>query len=231
MMRGDAFLRQKLQLCICNINIMFTNRQATVFVGRTLTKRLLNGFSTVVKRSDNHQYARKYLLRLGTVPISAQRERHQLHQDVVHYCEKKRDKESLEVCSANDKTTVQFGVGYVKDGDEPKSEDGESRSKPLVPKVTGRVQLIFTCKKCNTRNVAHISKLSYQQGIVIVCCQGCSVKHLIADNLKWFSDKKKNIEDILAEKGESVTKITSRQVALEIDPPDIPNPLPKEDSG
>jgi protein import protein ZIM17 len=224
-------LHKNLQLCASNIKIMFTNRQVIVFVGRTLTKRLLNGFSAAMKRSDNYQYGRKYLLRLGTVPIPAPRERHQLHQDVAHYCEKKSDKESLEVGGANGKNTVQFGGGCVKDEDELKSEDGESPSKPLVPKVTGRFQLIFTCKKCNTRNVADISKLSYQQGVVIVCCQGCRVKHLIADNLKWFSDKKKNVEDILAEKGESVTKITSHQVALEVDPPDIPNRLPKEHKG
>jgi len=224
-------LHQNLQLCVCNINIMFTNNQVTLFVGRTLTKRLLNGFSTAVKRSDNFLYPRKYLLRLGTVSIPAPRECHHLHQDVIHCCEKKRDKKSLEVGSASGRNTVQFGVDCVKDCDEPKSEDSDRPSKPLVSKATGRFQLIFTCKKCNTRNVTHISKLSYQQGVVIVRCQGCSVKHLIADNLKWFSDKKKNIEDILAEKGESVTKITSCQVSLEVDPPDIPNPLPKEDRG
>jgi protein import protein ZIM17 len=206
---------------------MFINRQVTAFFGQTLTTRLLNGFSTAVKRNDNYQYAKHFLLRLGTVPISAPRGRQQLHQDVVH-CEKKRDEESLELGSEICRNNVQFPVGCVKDCDEPTSEDGKSTSKPSVHKVTGRFQLIFTCKKCNTRNVAHISKLSYQQGVVIVCCQGCSVKHLIADNLKWFSDKKKNIEDILAEKGESVTRITSSQVALEVDPPDTPIPLPKE---
>jgi protein import protein ZIM17 len=116
--------------------------------------------------------------------------------------------------------------GCVKDVHNPKSEDSELQPKQLV--AAGRFQLIYTCKKCNTRNVAQISKLSYQQGVVIVCCQGCRVKHLIADNLKWFSDTRKNIEDILAEKGESVTKITS-EVSLEVIPPDTPNPLPNED--
>jgi predicted PolB exonuclease-like 3'-5' exonuclease len=170
---------------------MFTNHQVTLFVGRTLTKRLLNVFSIAVKRSDNYQYARKYLLRLGTVPNSAPRGCHLLNEHVIHY-EKKRDKESLEADGASG-NTVQLEDDCVKVCDEPKSEGSDCPSKPLVPKATGRFQLIFTCKKCNSRNVAHISKLSYQQGVVIVRCQGCSVKHLIADNLKWFSDKKKYI--------------------------------------
>ena len=56
-----------------------------------------------------------------------------------------------------------------------------------------------------------ISKQAYEKGVIIVKCDGCNNNHLIADNLGWFYDEKKNIEDILKEKGEEVIKVTATE--------------------
>ncbi|XP_046665804.1 DNL-type zinc finger protein-like [Homalodisca vitripennis] len=74
-------------------------------------------------------------------------------------------------------------------------------------KVDVKMRLLFTCKKCNTRNDKLMSKLSYEKGIVIVRCDGCQNLHLIADNLDWFKNPQgRNIEEILASKGEQVQR-------------------------
>lgn len=83
-------------------------------------------------------------------------------------------------------------------------------STPLA-KLEGKYHLEYTCKKCNARNSHQISKIAYQKGVVIVTCSGCNNHHLIADNLNWFTDLngKRNIEEILAEKGEKVKKMST----------------------
>ena len=72
---------------------------------------------------------------------------------------------------------------------------------------TGVYMLAYTCNVCDTKQAVKFTKGAYHEGVVIVNCQGCDAMHLIADNLGWFHDKNKNIEDIMAEKGGRFAKV------------------------
>uniref|UniRef100_A0A7S2WDA0 DNL-type domain-containing protein n=1 Tax=Mucochytrium quahogii TaxID=96639 RepID=A0A7S2WDA0_9STRA len=73
------------------------------------------------------------------------------------------------------------------------------------------------CKRPDDRTSVKIfSKKSYEDGVVLLRCN-CNHLHLFADNLGWFSDERLNIEDILEEKGEQVTKLENQSV-VDIEP-------------
>ena len=88
--------------------------------------------------------------------------------------------------------------------------DGKNSGTPKVSNPIGEIKpsykLTFTCKKCNERSDHNVSKQAYHNGTVIVRCPGCENLHLIADNLKIFSDTSINLDDILSKKGEAVRK-------------------------
>lgn len=50
--------------------------------------------------------------------------------------------------------------------------------KPLPDKF----HIMFTCGQCDTRNLLKVSKVSWENGVVIGKCWGCGAQHMLADN-------------------------------------------------
>ncbi|KAL4810860.1 DNL zinc finger-domain-containing protein [Aspergillus unguis] len=67
-------------------------------------------------------------------------------------------------------------------------------------------QLTFTCKPCGGRSSHRVSKHGYHRGTVLIQCPGCTNRHVISDHLNIFFDQKKTLDDLLQERGQTITR-------------------------
>lgn len=87
------------------------------------------------------------------------------------------------------------------------SSDQEAEVFSQLPKEQqAAYELTFTCKPCTARSTHRVSKHGYHNGTVLITCPNCKNRHVIADHLKIFMDKRMTLEDILKEKGATVKK-------------------------
>jgi transcription elongation factor Elf1 len=97
------------------------------------------------------------------------------------------------------------------------------RPKIITPSVgSANTQLekflmMYTCKICQNRNAQMVSKVAYNQGMVVSTCRQCKSKHLIADNEGKLDmgEYGRKIEQYLEQKGEKVQHMTITAKDLE----------------
>ncbi|KAF9136709.1 hypothetical protein BG015_003035 [Linnemannia schmuckeri] len=86
------------------------------------------------------------------------------------------------------------------------------QKNPIPPNTDPKARMLigFTCTVCNHRSHKTMSKHAYEHGVVIMQCDHCKNRHLIADHLGWFKNGGVTVEDLVKERGETVQKLTKR---------------------
>ncbi|KAI1298974.1 hypothetical protein EDD11_006596 [Mortierella claussenii] len=84
------------------------------------------------------------------------------------------------------------------------------QANPIPPNTDPKARMLigFTCTVCNNRAHKTMSKHAYEHGVVIMQCDHCKNRHLIADHLGWFKNGGVNVEDLVKQNGETVRKLT-----------------------
>jgi hypothetical protein len=49
--------------------------------------------------------------------------------------------------------------------------------------------LVTSCGKCSAPIRKAFSARAYEEGVVLITCGGCGVRHLVADHLGWMGDQ------------------------------------------
>lgn len=94
--------------------------------------------------------------------------------------------------------------------DSPRPQGPDAGTMGFVG--SDKMSISFTCGVCDTRITKSFHRQSYEKGVVVIKCPGCEKRHVIADNLGYFSaitGGRTNIEQIAEDKGEQVIRGTS----------------------
>jgi len=59
--------------------------------------------------------------------------------------------------------------------------DGDKVASVQLP-LSERFGLVYTCGRCETRNAISVSRIAWNEGVVIGKCLGCGARHMLADN-------------------------------------------------
>lgn len=67
--------------------------------------------------------------------------------------------------------------------------DRTTQKRVSIPENVGadKLSIAFTCNQCDARVSKQFSRHAYHHGVVIIQCPSCESKHLIADNLGWYT--------------------------------------------
>lgn len=101
--------------------------------------------------------------------------------------------------------TIANEAARPKDNQKQLEDDLKEFQKLTLSKTfkqSPKMLISFTCKVCQHRSHKSFTKQSYEKGVVIIKCDGCSNNHLIADNLGFTDSMKKmgKLSDFLDEK-------------------------------
>ncbi|XP_022671293.1 DNL-type zinc finger protein-like [Varroa jacobsoni] len=80
-----------------------------------------------------------------------------------------------------------------------------------------RLYLRVKCGPCGNSIEKWLSKQAYDHGVIIVTCDHCKNRHLIADNLRWFPDvDRARLPKLQAARLEASTSVESDKAAVDI---------------
>lgn len=89
--------------------------------------------------------------------------------------------------------------------DRDETEAERERTNAERRKNEEAYRIAFTCKPCGERSEHRMSKQGYHRGTVLIQCPSCKSRHVMSDHLGVFFDKKTTLEDLLKEKGQTLT--------------------------